>query len=375
MGNLMSIAGRTLNLERIPLREREPLRAWDAADEYVLKHVVSEALDLDAVLILNDAFGALSLALADGGPILVTDSHLARLALAHNAEINALNIDSVRVFDPLEPWEMTPRLVVMKLPKSNALLRHQLHLLRDRLTADVPIIAAGMVKHIHTSTLKIFESVIGPTRTSLAKKKARLIFSELDPDLDPRFSEGPSAYELPEYGLTLVEYPGVFSQGRLDRGTRLLLANLPVTEGRCVDLGCGNGVLGIAVGRESPQSEVLFIDESHLAVASARAGWRANDLESERAQFRANDCLTGIEPESADLILCNPPFHQGQSMGDQIAWRMLTQARSVLRPGGELRVVGNRHLGYHVKLARIFGRCETIASDSKFVVLSARRPL
>jgi len=47
--------------------------------------------------------------------------------------------------------------------------------------------------------------------------------------------------------------------------------------------------------------------------------------------------------------------------------------RRVLRPGGELCIVGNRHLNYHVKLKRLFGNVEQLAANRKFVVLSARR--
>jgi 16S rRNA G1207 methylase RsmC len=50
---------------------------------------------------------------------------------------------------------------------------------------------------------------------------------------------------------------------------------------------------------------------------------------------------------------------------------MMNQARRALAPGGELRVVGNRHLGYHSKLGRLFGRCRPVAADRRFVVLSA----
>ena len=50
---------------------------------------------------------------------------------------------------------------------------------------------------------------------------------------------------------------------------------------------------------------------------------------------------------------------------------MFADARTALRDGGELWVVGNRHLGYHEKLRRMFGNCELVASDPKFVVLRA----
>ena len=83
------------------------------------------------------------------------------------------------------------------------------------------------------------------------------------------------------------------------------------------------------------------------------------------------DCLHGVEENSVDLILNNPPFHQQQVVGDETAWQMFQQARKVLKKSGQLWVVGNRHLGYHTKIKRTFGNCELIAGNQKFVLLRA----
>ena len=72
-------------------------------------------------------------------------------------------------------------------------------------------------------------------------------------------------------------------------------------------------------------------------------------------------------------MLCNPPFHQQQVVGDFLAWRMFQQARNALVTGGELWIVGNRHLGYHAKLARLFRGVEQVAATPKFVVLKATK--
>ena len=59
-------------------------------------------------------------------------------------------------------------------------------------------------------------------------------------------------------------------------------------------------------------------------------------------------------------------------MGDQIASQMFTQSKKHLRPNGDLWVVGNRHLNYHVALQRVFGNCRQLGSHPQFVVLAAR---
>ena len=113
--------------------------------------------------------------------------------------------------------------------------------------------------------------------------------------------------------------------------------------------------------------------ESYMAVASAQHNWQALFEDRRPARFEVGDCLGPVPAESVNLILCNPPFHQHIAMGDATAWRMFTEARRVLRSGGELLVVGNRHLAYHAKLRRLFGHCEVVDSDRKFVVLRSRQ--
>ena len=82
--------------------------------------------------------------------------------------------------------------------------------------------------------------------------------------------------------------------------------------------------------------------------------------------------FSGFAHNSADLILCNPPFHQSHAVGDTVALAMFQDAAHVLRQDGELWVVGNRHLSYHMKLKRWFSDLELLASNSKFVLFRAR---
>ena len=159
-----------------------------------------------------------------------------------------------------------------------------------------------------------------------------------------------------------------------------MLDNLPVTTGRpeVIDLGSGSGALGVAFALDNPGAHILFVDESHLAVRSAEATFRdafaGRDVADHRwADFRVGDCLDGLPDSSADLILNNPPFHQGRAIGDDVAWKMFTGSKRVLRRGGEVRVVGNRHLNYDAKLRRVFGNSEVVAANSKFVVIRSVR--
>ncbi|EHN74412.1 hypothetical protein SMCF_6140 [Streptomyces coelicoflavus ZG0656] len=365
-------------LSRHPEDPRDRLRAWDASDEYLLGHLAERKVPLDGtVVVVGDRWGALVTALAAHRPVQITDSHLAREATRANLARAGAEPGSVRLLTTQDPPPDRVDVLLVRVPKSLALLEDQLLRLAPALHGGTVVVGTGMVKEIHTSTLRLFERIVGPSRTSLAVKKARLIFAEPDPALRRPANPWPLAYRLPDdigplAGRPVVNHAGVFCADRLDVGTRFFLRHLPDTRGagRVVDLGCGNGVVGTAVALADPDAEVLFTDESFQAVASAEATYRANEVAG-RAEFRVGDGLAGVPDGSVGLVLNNPPFHSHQATTDATAWRMFTGARRVLRPGGELWVVGNRHLGYHVKLRRLFGNSRLVAGDRKFVVLKA----
>lgn len=363
-------------LARVPYSGNKTLRAWDAADEYALGHLheVQAEAPRGGVLLVNDAFGALSVSLSGRRPQMLSDSFLSHLAVKDNLVRNGMEAGAVRLLGSLDAPKGPLSVVLAKVPKALALLEDQLHRIRPLLSPDTLVVGAGMTRNIHTSTVEMFEKVIGPTTTSLARKKARLLFARLDEDLAPGPSPYPTSHRL-DTGLEVVCHANVFSRKRLDVGTRMLLQHLPSTTGdvRVADVGCGSGILGTVAALQNPDAVLLFADESYMAVASAESTFRGAVGPDRQAEFRVTDVLDGIAADSVDIVLNNPPFHDGHVKGDAIAWRMFVESRRRLRVGGEVYVVGNRHLDYQDKLKHIFGNCDVVGSNAKFSVLRARR--
>ena len=365
------------------MRRKQQLRAWDAADEYLLSHLATEQIPLASVLILNDGSGALTTALATalastatpGQVQMMSDSFLAHAATRANLEANGSDVSGVTFLDSLQPPSVPFEVLLFKVPRTLAVLEDQLQRLRPHLSPETLIIGAGMSKQIHTSTLAACERWLGPTTTSLAQKKARLIRCTFDPSLDVPIEPEPTLYPLEGTGFKLSNHAALFAHERLDHGTRLLIEHLPRSpQAECiVDLGCGNGVLGIVAGRHHRDATLVFADESAMAVDSARQNVSAILGDERETAFHWSDCLDPVATGCADVVLCNPPFHQQQSVGDATAWQMFTDARRVLQEQGAIWVVGNRHLGYHRSLRRLFGNCEVIASNPKFVILKATK--
>ena len=364
-----------LDLIRQPDQANEPLQAFDAADEYLLNHLHEQGLPADArVLVLNDAFGALATSLASHAQVTSSgDSHLGFMALGKNLARNDLNTDAVH-FVPASATAQGPfDCVLIRVPKTLALLEEQLIRLHDQLAPGAQVIAAGMVKHLPRAAGDLLEQYVGPVQASLAVKKARLLFATPEPKAAPR-SPYPSRYQLEQPRIELINHANVFCREGLDIGTRAFLPHLPRTLGeqRVADLGCGNGVLGIAYALANPEAQLTLVDESYMAVQSAQENWQAA-LGARPVEIRAGDGLAEQSADSLDRVLCNPPFHQQQVVGDFLAWRMFTQAKAALVRGGELWIVGNRHLAYHAKLKRLFRGVEQMAATPKFVVLKATK--
>ncbi|HMH57655.1 MAG TPA: methyltransferase, partial [Galbitalea sp.] len=165
---------------------------------------------------------------------------------------------------------------------------------------------------------------------------------------------------------------GVFAAGAIDIGTRAMLAafdDLPAFE-TAVDFGSGTGILAADLKRRRPGARVIASDISADAVASARATAEANDLDVEVVRDRG---LANQPDASIDLIVLNPPFHDGGAVSIDAALAMFDEARRVLRVGGQLWTVWNSHLGYTGALVRTVGPTTQISRNAKFTVTASSK--
>jgi len=349
--------------------------AWDAADEYLLDYCATELDLLDKrVLIADDAFGALSCALATHG---VDTVHYSASAIAsadrnlHNNGLSAVEQVDWMSIPPARRYD----LVLMRIPKSIDLLGDHCQRLRPHMNPGAVLVGAAMEKYLSKGMLEVLSARFGPTHTTLGRRKSRLTVSRFDPAISTEPSPI-TRYRAEPFGFSVSNYPGVFAASQLDIGTRFFLQQfdqIPIPSANNIaDLACGNGVLGIAAAVQNPRAKIDFYDDSSIAIQSAKESVQANFEASERFRFHHQDGLADCPPGSLDLVLCNPPFHVGQQQDTSIAERLFRQAREALKPGGELWVVGNRHLGYHIRLRKRFKNADVMAANRKFVVIRCR---
>lgn len=266
--------------------------------------------------------------------------------------------------------------VLVRLPKSLDALQEIAEAVARWAPDEVVVYAGGPVKHMTRSMTEVLLRSFGEVHATLGHFKARALVARHPlggaRTAPPTF---PRSNRLADLDLTVVAHGGVFAGTRLDIGTRALLGvvDQAVPDALdAVDLGCGTGVLATVLARSRPGLRVVASDQSAAAVASTLATARAAGVDDRVTGLR-DDALSTMPDASADLVVCNPPFHQGTTVETDAAHRMFAAAARVLRPGGELWTVFNSHLRYKNALARTVGPTTLVLQNPKFTVTRSVR--
>jgi 16S rRNA (guanine1207-N2)-methyltransferase len=368
------------------------LRAWDAADRYLLEHAAVEFPEALAgeVAVIDDTHGALALGaeLLGAGAVRVhQDSIVGQRALVGNALRTGLAEPAQHPLSSV----VTPAtaLVLLRMPRSLDRLDAVARAVAAVAGPQLVLLAGNRVKHMTPTQNEVLAAGFARVDVTHARAKSRIIVGR-----EPRVGVAPAApimarlepqpggggddsrrevvFSAASAALTVVAVPGVFAGANLDIGTRELLATFPELPPfeRAIDLACGTGILAVALAHARPRARVLATDVSAIAVESARLTAEANGV---TVETRHDDGLSAEPAASVDLVVLNPPFHAGAAVTTEIAHRLFADAARVLRPGGELRVVWNSHLGYRPVLERLVGPTRQLARGRKFTVTASRR--
>lgn len=267
-----------------------------------------------------------------------------------------------------------PGLQLMRVPKSLDLFDLYLRRVAAGATAETRLLAAFMTRHFTPRLVTLAERYAAAVTQSRAYKKARLL--EVSSFRD--FGGTRVRSRVVEYGGRRYEHlPGVFAANRIDPASRLLLdvwgeapalRDLP-PPALIVDAACGGGVLGDQLLERYPRARLVAYDVSRLAVASATANLADR---GPRATVHLACRLADVPlPQPPDLVVTNPPFHDGHRNDIGPALALFADSAARLRPGGRLVVVANRHLNYGTHLERL-GRVTVVGKGGKFEVLMAK---
>ncbi|WP_394176627.1 methyltransferase [Thalassotalea litorea] len=284
----------------------------------------------------------------------------------HQQIANVANINAQ--FSEYYQTEKQHDLIIIYFPKSKHEYIYLLSMLASVLHKDGLVLVVGDNKGGVKSSQKL--------ATKLTKDYQKLDSARHCSLFSCTFAENIAQFSLQDWvssfaiefaGQTLqIQYlPGVFSRGELDKGTALLLNNLPSSmHGTILDFGCGAGVIGAAIASRYPDTDVHMLDVNAMALASARMTLEANGL---KGKVFASDGLSHVS-QQYQYVVSNPPFHQGIKTHYATTETFLTDIRKFIHGKGQLTIVANSFLKYPPILKQHFKHYELKATGQGFSI-------
>jgi len=381
-------------LRRWPDFEASELVAADAADRLIVataREWCEARIDNSPpsepliVSVLGDAYGAITLGISNSLTVGAGTAQIPLVRVHQDARAGELALDNNSTLTHVTGYshhDLGPelvagsQLVLVRLPRSLDQLDEWASLIAAHASEDVVVLAGGRDKYMTPTMNEVLSRYFDDVITGRGSQKSRVISARHPKRVIAlaAMAEWPRQTSDPDFGLEIRAHGGVFAGGSVDIGTRTLLEVLDRVPGmqnqRILDFGCGTGLLAVQVARLRPTAQVIATDQSAAAVLSARATVEANRV-GDRVMVVRDDGLSSQPDASADLILFNPPFHSGAAVHADTSLRLFVEAGRVLKPGGELWVVANRHLSYRPALRRFVGSTRLISQNPKFTVTAS----
>ena len=212
--------------------------------------------------------------------------------------------------------------------------------------------------------------------TSLSKHKCRVFWTHgtavtRDEAVLAEWLQLDQPHLLP--GSDLHSRAGVFSADAIDAASQLLAAHLPTDLIGCAaDLGAGNGYLSVALLARNPGISAIELYEAEARALDVARLNLAQQAQACAVSYHWHDVSTGL-PTRHDVIVMNPPFHQGRADAPDLGRTFIIAAARALHPGGQLWLVANRHLPYEAVLAEQFAHVDLVCDRDGFKVIAARK--
>ena len=261
-------------------------------------------------------------------------------------------------------------LLLIFLPKAKQETQYLLANLAPYLRVSAEIIIVGEKNCGIKSASRLLTPYTSQTNLIDSARHCSILYSQLDKTVAV-FQQTKWIKTYPininDIELQICSLPGVFSYGELDKGSELLLENLPENiTGSLLDFGCGAGVIACYLLKKFPHLNIDLIDINSYALASAKLSLAQNNLQGE--VFPSN--VFSDVKNKYDFLISNPPFHSGKETDYQAAETFISQAPTHLKNKGILSIVANKFLKYEPLLQSAFTNINVTQENNKFKVLT-----
>ena len=348
-------------VKRYPASTNRSLRAWSAADEYLVKYIEDLPKSAQKCITYNDTFGYLANHISRKPMYTVCETASQQGAIVKNLEANKLAQDDQTLLTPFDKPSLKPDVGILKIPKSLDLFEFYLNHFTQHCSVKGQLICGFMTRHFTKQFLEIAGDYFEDVQQSLAWKKSRLLILK-------KIKKQPKKTLLRTFSHkneTYSQHYGVFSSKTIDAATQFLAQNMAIPDSaqKVMDLACGNGYLGKMMLAQNANLETHLVDDSFLAIESAR-----QNVTGSNVHFHQLFTLSDFDSDSLDYIVSNPPFHVEHEIDISLPIRLFKEAHQCLKSDGVFELVANQHLNYKTHLIKIFKQVDIVNENDKYVV-------
>ena len=349
---------------RLPATQNHTLQAYNAADELLVKTILPQLSTDKKIALINDRFGYLTCHFFQFNPTVFVHLKSQEEAIQKNVASNGLSGEIAWSDLLVAPPQTSFDVIIVHVPKSLSLLEWYCYHLQACCHENTILYWGFLTRHFTPAWLSLAGKFFNKVEQGRAEKKARLIRLGQRKILSPPAS---NLVEIPFEDFIYKQYPGVFSNGKIDPATQFLLSNLllKTNEKSILDWGCGIGIIGGYIRRQNHDVALDSVDDFLPAVASAR-----ENLPGTSVYW---DYQWPIVDKKYDLIITNPPFHFEYETDMTISLQFFSQSVDKLNPNGRLLIVANRHLNYKSHLDKIYQMVSCVNQNEKFIIYECQK--
>ncbi len=292
-------------------------------------------------------------------------------------------------FDHITP--KTLQSIFYRISKEKSVVHHVIKQAHKYLAADGSLYIAGL-KNEGTKTY-LDKAAVFFSSEKTTKKKGLVYWAKytkvceertiIDAQVldDKRYAELRSITVKPNETFDFFSKPGIFGWQQIDAGSEFLIdtleaknAVLALSPNSLLDLGCGYGYLAIKTALtllNNTPKVITLTDNNAAAINAAKYNCMTHKV---AADVIAADAGNNIN-HTFEMIICNPPFHQGFTIDNALTDKFIRAAARLLTNDGQAFFVVNSFIALEKHTISIFNRCEKIASNGRFSVYRMHAPM
>jgi 16S rRNA (guanine1207-N2)-methyltransferase len=353
-----------------------------------LQNTVQEALDIKILVVLDENFGG-----TDDIPLTLKNENVTTISNRYDVHQRLNQLECSNHFNDFDFSEI-PNVdhIFYRISKERPVANHIIRNCLSVLSTDGTLFIYGTKKEGikgYYDKIRKLQGVSGRikktginyqisiTNTDYDAANNELALKKLLDDKSYTVVREQLQTQLNDVDFTLFSKPGVFSWNRIDPASQYLCDKILPTlidtlktlgkTAKVLDLGCGHGQLSLCLAAAG-FTEIYATDNNAASICAANITFQKNNLE---VKLSADDCGIDLKNDF-DIILCNPPFHQGFSTSNALIEKFALSTKRLLSKKGKAYFVCNHFIANEDILHDADMKIQRIDETAQFKILEIK---